>query len=80
VTLCPFTSAKDGSDGPQGDDPQQVSRFNSGCAVCLLIREKSKEDRSEAVGEQNSIWADYGMSWDNSGKNAHDAAITWSNA
>jgi hypothetical protein len=57
-----------------------VSRFNSGCAVCLLIREKGKEDRSEAVGEQNSIWTDYGRSWDNSGKNAHDAAITWSNA
>jgi len=46
----------------------------------LLIREKSKEDRSEAVGEQNSSWADYGMSWDNSGKNGHDAAINWSNA
>jgi len=33
-----------------------------------------------AVGEQNSTWADYGMSWDNSGKNGHYAPINWSNA
>jgi hypothetical protein len=33
-----------------------------------------------AVGEQNSTWTDYGMSWDNSGKNGHYAAINWSNA
>jgi hypothetical protein len=32
-----------------------------------------------AVGEQNSTWTDYGMSWDNSGKNGHYAAINWSN-
>jgi hypothetical protein len=33
-----------------------------------------------AVGEQNSTWADYGMSWDNAGRNGHYAAINWSNA
>ena len=33
-----------------------------------------------AVGEQNSTWTDYGMSWDNSGKNGHYASINWSNA
>jgi hypothetical protein len=33
-----------------------------------------------AVGEQNSTWTDYGMNWDNSGKNGHYAAINWSNA
>jgi hypothetical protein len=33
-----------------------------------------------AVGDQNNTWADYGMSWDNSGKNGHYAAINWSNA
>lgn len=33
-----------------------------------------------AVGESGSTWADYGMRWDNSGKNGHYAAITWSNA
>jgi hypothetical protein len=33
-----------------------------------------------AVGDQNSTWADYGLSWDNSGKNAHYAPINWSNA
>ena len=33
-----------------------------------------------AFGDQNSTWADYGMSWDNSGKNGHYAAINWSNA
>jgi hypothetical protein len=31
-----------------------------------------------AVGVQ-STFADYGMSWDNSGKNAHYAPIDWSN-
>jgi len=33
-----------------------------------------------AVGDQNSTWADYGMRWDNSGKNGHYAPINWSNA
>ncbi|HJT59223.1 MAG TPA: DUF1326 domain-containing protein [Ktedonobacteraceae bacterium] len=33
-----------------------------------------------AVGEQNSTWSDYGMSWDNSGRNGHYASINWSNA
>ena len=32
------------------------------------------------VGEQNSTWTDYGMSWDNSGRYGHYAAINWSNA
>jgi len=33
-----------------------------------------------AVGEPGSTWSDYGLRWDNSGKNGHYAAITWSNA
>jgi len=33
-----------------------------------------------AVGEEGSTWSDYEMSWDNSGKNGHFAAIEWSNA
>lgn len=33
-----------------------------------------------AVGDQNSTWTDYGMSWDSSGKNGHYASINWSNA
>lgn len=33
-----------------------------------------------AVGEQDSTWSDYGMSWDNSGKNGHYASVRWSNA
>lgn len=33
-----------------------------------------------AVGDRNSTWTDYGMSWDNSGKNGHYASISWSNA
>jgi hypothetical protein len=33
-----------------------------------------------AVGDAKSTWADYGMRWDNSGKNAHYAPINWSNA
>ncbi len=33
-----------------------------------------------AVGDQNSTWTDYGMNWDNSGKNGHYASINWSNA
>lgn len=33
-----------------------------------------------AVGEPGSTWSDYGLRWDNSGKNGHYAAIAWSNA
>ena len=33
-----------------------------------------------AVGDQHSTWTDYGMRWDNSGKNGHYATINWSNA
>ena len=33
-----------------------------------------------AIGEEHSTWADYGMHWDNSGKNGHYAPINWSNA
>lgn len=32
-----------------------------------------------AVGESGSVFEDYGMRWDNSGKNGHHAAFTWSN-
>jgi hypothetical protein len=35
---------------------------------------------SLAVGDEQSTWEDYGMRWDNSGKNGHYAPITWSNA
>lgn len=31
-----------------------------------------------AVGDAGSTYTDYGMSWDNSGKNAHYAPINWS--
>ncbi|HEX6533603.1 MAG TPA: DUF1326 domain-containing protein [Gemmatimonadaceae bacterium] len=33
-----------------------------------------------AVGDEGSTWQDYGMRWDNSGKNGHYAPIDWSNA
>jgi hypothetical protein len=33
-----------------------------------------------AVGEAQSTWEDYGMHWDNSGKNGHYAPINWSNS
>lgn len=33
-----------------------------------------------AVGREQSTWADYGMRWDNSGKNGHYAPINWSNS
>jgi hypothetical protein len=32
-----------------------------------------------AAGEPGSTWTDYGMRWDNSGRNGHYAAINWSN-
>jgi hypothetical protein len=32
-----------------------------------------------AVGEPGSTWTDYGLRWDNSGRNGHYAAINWSN-
>ncbi|GHO62980.1 hypothetical protein KSC_018720 [Ktedonobacter sp. SOSP1-52] len=31
-----------------------------------------------AVGDEKSTWEDYGMRWDNAGKNAHYAPINWS--
>jgi hypothetical protein len=33
-----------------------------------------------AVGDEGNFYEDYGMRWDNSGQNAHYAAINWSNA
>ncbi len=33
-----------------------------------------------AMGDQGSTWSDYGMNWNNSGKNGHYAPINWSNA
>lgn len=33
-----------------------------------------------AAGEQGSTWQDYGLSWDNSGKNGHFAPVNWSSA
>lgn len=33
-----------------------------------------------AVGDTGSVYEDYGMRWDNSGKNGHYAPYTWSNA
>lgn len=33
-----------------------------------------------AVGDDHSTWDDFGMHWDNSGKNGHYAPIKWSNA
>ncbi|MHB8376270.1 MAG: DUF1326 domain-containing protein [Dehalococcoidia bacterium] len=35
---------------------------------------------SLAVGEDASTFTDYGMRWDNSGKNGHYAPINWSNS
>jgi hypothetical protein len=32
-----------------------------------------------AVGEPGNTWEDYGMRWDNSGRNGHYAPIDWSN-
>lgn len=36
------------------------------------------ERLAQAVGEQGSTYSDYGMRWDNSGKNGHYAPIEWS--
>jgi hypothetical protein len=38
-----------------------------------------KEGKRRSV-EIPSTWTDYGMHWDNSGKNGHYAPISWSNA
>ena len=32
-----------------------------------------------AIGEEGSTWSDYGLRWDNSGRNGHYGAISWSN-
>jgi len=39
----------------------------------------SPDRLSLATGEQGSTYTDYGMRWDNSGKNGHYASISWSN-
>ncbi|MHB8575388.1 MAG: DUF1326 domain-containing protein [Dehalococcoidia bacterium] len=39
----------------------------------------ASEGLAMAVGDAGSTWEDYGMRWDNSGKNGHYAAINWSN-
>lgn len=31
------------------------------------------------IGDEGNTWSDYGMSWDNSGRNGHYAPIRWSN-
>src|SRR5205814_485660 len=36
------------------------------------------EKLAMAVGESGSVYEDYGMRWDNSGKNGHYAPFTWS--
>lgn len=33
-----------------------------------------------AVSDEGNVWNDYGMQWDNSGKNGHYAPISWSNS
>jgi hypothetical protein len=33
-----------------------------------------------AVGDENSSWSDYGLTWDNSGRNGYYAPVHWSNA
>ena len=38
------------------------------------------EGMAVAVGEENSVWTDYGMHWDNSGKFGDYASIKWSNS
>lgn len=40
----------------------------------------NSEGVAMASGDQGSSWEDYGLRWDNSGKNAHYAPIKWSNA
>lgn len=37
------------------------------------------EKLAMAAGEQGSVYEDYGMKWDNSGKNGFYAPFTWSN-
>ncbi len=37
------------------------------------------EKMALAVGRSGSTFADYGMRWDNSGRNGHYAPINWSN-
>ena len=39
----------------------------------------SPEKLAFAMGAQGNTFSDYGMRWDNSGKNGHYAPISWSN-
>ncbi len=47
--------------------------------VAINAHPFAPEGVAMAVGEQGSTWADYGLRWDNSGKNGHYAPIRWSN-
>ena len=54
-----------------GEDAEMVARNAHPCAPDGVVM---------AVGEHGSGWTDYGMTWDNSGRNGHYAPIRWSNA
>lgn len=59
---------------------QPVPSLNPDEEIWALNAHPFSQKVALAVGEQNSTWMDYGMRWDNSGKNGHYASINWSNA
>lgn len=87
VSAVPITFTKDGK-------KRSVSMGNV-MKLAIEAIPSMKEDGSEAwvssghpfapemlvlaAGQQGSTYSDHGFNWDNSGKNGHYAAISWSN-
>jgi hypothetical protein len=47
--------------------------------VAINVHPFAPEGVVVAVGEEGSTWSDYGLRWDNSGRNGFYSALTWSN-
>jgi hypothetical protein len=56
---------------PGADSQKEISLIN--------VHPFAPEGLTVAIGDAGSTWADYGMRWDNSGKNGLYAKIRWSN-
>jgi hypothetical protein len=87
VKVVPITYAKNGTH--RSVEIPEVARLAVHAAPNLSADEAiwasnahpfNMEGVAMAVGDGGSTFTDYGMRWDNSGKNGHYAPIKWSNA
>jgi hypothetical protein len=85
VKAVPITFAKDGQrrtveiPGIMRTSVHAAPSMNPDGAILVSNAHPfAMESLAMAVGDEGSTWADYGMRWDNSGKNGHYAPIRWS--